>query len=223
MKVIDNREQTLAQKAKVQETTGIRVLQDKWDKERENEREIKRRTLNFRLVGPIMNEFEYYFGGTLAVHLEIEAHRKFAHKAILEFEKTSEIILEAFDEPQWNSTRIELELPNQKFKNFSETANKLGISVTDFAQSLIYTKIKNMNDAKRAEREAYEAKEEANKRYRVDEVWVSKATFAQLKAEYGDELPPELKNMYTFTDRPGEWVAQALEDYYKKKSEVDKI
>lgn len=216
MKVIDNRERTLAEKAKAEVTTGIRAFQDMFSKVREEQDDLKRRTLKFRLASPVVNEFDYYLGSTLAYHLELEAHQEFSHKAIHEFETVDEIILDVFGEPQLTSTLIEIELSQENYNSFNSAAKAIGLSTTEFAQALIYTKLKKLNDLKRAERAAYYESEKAKQRVQVNNVQLPKHIFQKLKDDYATDIPVELKHMEHRIHPHNKWIVQALEDYYKK-------
>lgn len=216
MKVIDNRERTLAEQAKAELKTGIRAFQDMFSKVREERDELKQRTLKFRLASPVVNEFNYYLGSTLAYHMELEAHREFSHKAIHEFNNVDEIILDVFGEPQLTATLIELELSKEEYQSFKSEANSLGLSTTDFAQALIYTKLKKLNDPKRAERAAYYESEKAKEPIQVNNVQLPKHIFQKLKNDYATEVPAELKHMEHLIHPHNKWIVQALEEYYMK-------
>lgn len=217
MKVVDNRAIREAEAEENQKKSWLQKMQDRNDARRKNEEMKKQNTLEFRQEWRVHGELDPIIPSTW---MEIDREYgkdKFIETAIREHDQVDEIIVEPFGEPRLNQRVVKIEFTPEEMAAFQKNARKAGLAPDQFALALVYTKAKKLNDEQKSEREAYWKEQEKNKLHYVNGVEISANLYEKLKAEYKEEVPPELKYSAFFMDRANEWIAKALNDYYLEK------
>jgi len=162
MKLKDNRQETKAREQGTISKARNRIVGKSREQLEKEKNEVTAKTITFsedwRISGELLPITRQIWGADTKRAQEIFIRDAFMHR-----DKLNELIVEPF-EPNHHSIQdpFVIEVGKEMRSEMSKEARKLGLTIVEYAQSIVYTAAKAKNDLRKKEEERKEYERERN-------------------------------------------------------------